>query len=79
MVLLTICVTLSARYKLPIIREICICISNLNIHMRSLKKIVIISFVINWNIKWLIRCISNNNDNSFFIEEISFSTSKCFC
>ena len=38
MVLLTICVTLSARYKLPIIREICICISNLNIYMRSFKK-----------------------------------------
>ena len=36
--LLTICVTLSARYKLPIIREICICISNLNICMRSFKK-----------------------------------------
>ena len=36
--LLTICVTLSARYKLPILREICICISNLNIYMRSLKK-----------------------------------------
>ena len=46
MVLLTICVTLSARYKVPIIREICICISNLNIHMRSLKKIIIIIIII---------------------------------
>ena len=32
MTLLTIFVTLSARYKLPILREICICISNLNIY-----------------------------------------------
>ena len=38
MILLTMCVTLSARYKLPILREICICISNLNIYMRSFKK-----------------------------------------
>ena len=27
MALLTMCVTLSGRYKLPILREICICIS----------------------------------------------------
>ena len=38
MVLLILCVTMFARYKLPTIREICICISNLNIHMRSSKK-----------------------------------------
>ena len=32
------CVALFARYKLPILREICICISNLNIYMRGFKK-----------------------------------------
>ena len=36
-IIIIICVTLSARYKLPMLREICICISNLNIYMRSFK------------------------------------------
>ena len=52
--LLTICVTLSDRYKSPILREICICISNLNIYMRSFKKKLLFELSINATLSQLI-------------------------